>query len=224
MRYAYPCKLEPDKPAGSFTITFPDIREANTGGSSLGEAMENAQEALEISIMGRLEIGDKIPEPSKLKNGQELVPLTPSAAAKTAMILEMRYQNIQPREIQHRMGITHTEIQDLVDPQKISSLERLTQALQVMGRAVILEDTQETAGNHFRIPAGTQPMGYDEFIRRLRRYCTHRNIPWALLHNETDNSGGVSVGDRTYGLQDVEISTQELASIMAGLRINPEEF
>ena len=224
MRYAYPCRLEPDEPAGSFTITFPDIPEANTGGSSLGEAMENAQEALEISIMGRLEDGDEIPEPSRLEKGQELIPLTPSTAAKIAMTLEMRHQNIQARELQLRMGITDTEIRDLISPNKISPLERITQALQVMGRTMILEDTQETPGDHFWRPVGTEPIGYDEFIRRLRRYCTHRNIPWVLLHNETDDLRGVRVGERICELQDEEVSTQELASIMTRLKINHQEF
>ena len=242
MRYAYPCQLKPDEPAGSFSVTFPDIPEALTGGSSMGEAMENAQEALELAISSRLDNGEEIPEPSHTKPGEQLVPLAPAFAAKTALLLEMRRQDVQAGELQRRMGITETGIRDLTDPGKISPLERLTQALQVMQTAVVLEDVPETPGDHFRRPAGPGPMGYDEFIRRLRRYCTHRNIQWALLHNdddhdndndndndnddnkETDDSINVRMNNRIARLPQEEFSPKELADVQKYLRINPPEF
>ena len=51
MRYAYPCNLEPEEEEGfegAFTVSFPDIPGALTCGYDRGEALENAEEVLEL--------------------------------------------------------------------------------------------------------------------------------------------------------------------------------
>ena len=98
MRYAYPCRTKPetDETGNHHSVTFRDIPEAITGGDSLGDALENALEALELSLAVRQEDGQEIPEPSPLEPGEELVALTPEFAMKTALLMEIRRQNMGP--------------------------------------------------------------------------------------------------------------------------------
>ena len=224
MRYAYPCLPQPDEPPGSFTITFRDLTEAITCGDSLGEALENAQEVLELALTGRLAGGEDIPEPSNQRPWEELVPLTPAFAAKMALLLAMQKQQIQPEELQHRMGVTQKEIQDLLTPEGISPVNRLTQALQAVGRRFVLEDLPDDAGEHFREPAGPGMMEEAQFIRRLRRYASHRDIQWVLLDEEQDNRTTVRMGTRTAKLPEGDLSQQDLTNILERLDIEAREF
>ncbi len=46
----YEMKIIPDREAGYFAVRFSDFPGIVTGGYSLGEAVKNAQEALELTI------------------------------------------------------------------------------------------------------------------------------------------------------------------------------
>ena len=224
MKYAYPCLPQPDEPPGSFTITFRDVTGAITCGDSLGEALENAQEVLELVLTGQLEDGEEIPEPSNQRPGEELVPLTPAFAAKMALLLAMHKQDIQPGELRRRMGVTPTEIQELLTPEAISPMNRLAQALQAVGRRLVLEDLPDDAGEHFREPAGPGLMEQAQFIRRLRRYAGHHGIQWVLLDEEQGNRTTVRMGNRTAKLPEGDMSQQALANILKRLDIEAREF
>ena len=224
MRYAYPCRPQPGKTPGSFTITFRDITEAFTQGDSLGEALENAQEALELALTGRIEDRKEIPEPTNPETGEELVPLTPPFAAKTALLLEMRRQHIQPEELRRRMGITPKAVQYLLSPARISEVNRLTQALQAVGRRIILEDLPDDTGEHFREPAALNPMEDTQFMRRLRRYAAHHGMEWVLLDYSPDNGSNVRLGTKTARFPDGMLSQQDLADILEQLGVDAREF
>ena len=81
MRYAYPCNLEPEEAEGFedwFTVTFPDVPGALTCGYGLGEALENAEEVLELVLGDYIENDKELPIPSPLTDGQELVVVHPA--------------------------------------------------------------------------------------------------------------------------------------------------
>ena len=220
MKYAYPCRPQPDEIPGAFIITFRDIEEAITQGDSLGEAIENAQEAMELALIGRLEDGEHIPEPSEPQPGEELVPLTPRFAAKTALLLEIQRQDLQPQELQHRMGVTADEVHNLLDPAQISPLHNLTHALQTVGRRLVVEDMPDDAGEHFQKPARLGPMDNTQFIRRLRSYATHRGIQWALLNHPPDDNTVIQFGELTTKFPEGTLSQQNLADITKRLGID----
>lgn len=48
-------------------VSFPDLPEALTCGSTTEEALRMAKEVLELTIYGREEDGEKIPKPSRIK-------------------------------------------------------------------------------------------------------------------------------------------------------------
>ena len=106
MRYAYPCDLEPEEDESSpgFTVTFPDVPGALTCGSDLGEALESAEEALELMLGDYIETGREIPAPSTLEDGQELVAVRPAFAAKLALYSAMRQQGISAPRLDRAAG------------------------------------------------------------------------------------------------------------------------
>lgn len=53
-------------PTSDFSIDFPDFPGCITVGSTLDEARDMAEEALDFHIDGMLEDGDPIPEPSSI--------------------------------------------------------------------------------------------------------------------------------------------------------------
>lgn len=68
MVYVFPAVFEFDPSEKSFCVDFPDLRGCVTGGWSLKEAYEMAQDVLNLWLWD-MEYDDKpIPEPSDIKN------------------------------------------------------------------------------------------------------------------------------------------------------------
>ena len=59
MKYVYPAKLENDD--GHLLVTFPDLPECFTEGDNLVEALELAEDALEMALCSREDEGAAIP-------------------------------------------------------------------------------------------------------------------------------------------------------------------
>lgn len=62
MNFVYPAIIHND--ADGYWLEFPDLVGCSTQGDTLEELIENAQEALEVHILGLLEYGDVLPTPS----------------------------------------------------------------------------------------------------------------------------------------------------------------
>ena len=84
MRYVYPCVLTPE-PEGGFSVTFPDVPEALTGGNDRVEALAMAEDALATALAGYVQERWEIPLPSTAASGQELIAVPPDVAAKLAL-------------------------------------------------------------------------------------------------------------------------------------------
>ena len=66
----YEIRLIPDRESGYFAVRFPDFPGIVTGGYSLGEAVKNAQEALEITMETMKKHKVPFPEPKMRFSGQ----------------------------------------------------------------------------------------------------------------------------------------------------------
>ena len=83
MRYAYPCSIvrdeEEERATGkeAYTVTFPDVYGANTGGWSWEETLEMAKDCLGVALGMYVKAREDIPAPSPLTEGQVLVSVAP---------------------------------------------------------------------------------------------------------------------------------------------------
>jgi predicted RNase H-like HicB family nuclease len=66
----YEIKIIPDRESGYFAVRFPDLAEIVAGGYSLEEAIENAQEALYLTIEAMKKHKMPLPKPKARFSGQ----------------------------------------------------------------------------------------------------------------------------------------------------------
>ena len=66
MKFIYPAIIHDD--ADGFWAEFPDLEYTSSTGSTLTELVTNAQEAMELYILGALEDGQSLPSASSVRN------------------------------------------------------------------------------------------------------------------------------------------------------------
>lgn len=142
MRHVYGSSFDPD-PDGGFVVTFPDVPEAITGGATRAEALEMAEDALAVALLGRLDDGVPLPAPKAC--GDELVPVAVPArfAAKIALIeafraAQARDPDMTQSELARRLGIDHREIRRRLDPDHKTKLPALEETLKALGKRLVV--------------------------------------------------------------------------------------
>ncbi|WP_421871199.1 type II toxin-antitoxin system HicB family antitoxin [Pararhizobium sp.] len=141
MFYAFHATLE-DDPDGGFVVTFADVPEAITAGTTREDALVNAREALGLALRGIVQDGRTIPEPRSA--GGVLVPVEPDVAAKLALIQAFITAGISKSELARRLGKTENEARRLLDPDHASKIGPLREALRALGQEIIIS-TQDAA-------------------------------------------------------------------------------
>lgn len=136
-RFSFPVDLEPAE-EGGFVAHFPDLPEAVTQGDDRAEALAMADDCLEEALAGRVVRGDPVPMPSPAA-GRPLA--TPGARilAKVALALAMREQGMSKVELAARLGIHEREARRILDPASATKLDRLEQALAVVGLRLVAD-------------------------------------------------------------------------------------
>ena len=66
-KYVYPAVFAPDPSGGSFTVTFPDLKNCYTCGDDLADAIEMAEDVLALTLYQYEKEGWAIPTPSALE-------------------------------------------------------------------------------------------------------------------------------------------------------------
>lgn len=143
-QFTYAAVLTPDPQDGGYVVTFPQVPEIITQGDSLAQALEQAADALEEAVCGRIRRGEDIPAPGRRRPGQHLVPLEATTAAKAALYLAMREAGLTKATLALRLGYDEKEVRRLLDPHHPSKMPRLAAALASLGKrlAVQMVDTQ----------------------------------------------------------------------------------
>lgn len=229
MQYAYPCDLEPDE--DGFMVTFPDVPGALTWGADIGEALENAEEVLELVLGDYIENQKELPIPSASTDNQEIVILHPPFAAKLALHAAILRQEVAVTELCYRLGINEADVQQMLDPYVNTPISQLIRALQVIGRRLVVEDVPADSGEHFHYPAakiGNLDMSSREFIRRVRRYSLAHDLPWRIESPDIDSESDPSmlrVGGRvvTFPEEDT-LESSVVESLLTELAIDTRQF
>jgi antitoxin HicB len=143
--FAYPVVLTSDEADGGFIVTFPDLPEAITQGGDTSSALEEAADALEEAIAGRIRRGDPIPAPSIGVDTQLRVPVPALTAAKAALYLALRDSGISKSELALWLGCDEKEVRRLLDPRHPSKLPRIERALAALGKSLAVRLVDEAA-------------------------------------------------------------------------------
>jgi antitoxin HicB len=141
MRFVYPVELEEVRegpPADHCVLaTFPDLPEANTFGVDRANALTNAIDCLEVALAGRIKDRTEIPEPSPARGRPTVAPGN-LIAAKAALYLAMRQDDVRPAELARRMGVDQPAINRLLDPRHASRSAQFDAAFAALGRRLVL--------------------------------------------------------------------------------------
>ena len=140
MRYVYPCILHPED-GGGFSVSFPDVEGANTGGATRQEALYMAEDALVAGLGAYHRLRKDIPLPSPVSEGQEAIRLEPVAAAKVALGTAMRKRGLSNVALGEKLGISESAVRKLLNPDHRSHISTVERALRMVGRYLVVEDT-----------------------------------------------------------------------------------
>jgi antitoxin HicB len=123
---------------GGYVVTFPDIPEAITQGETIEQCIEEASDALEEAIIGRINTDEEIPVASPAQNGQYFIPVPAQTAFKAALYEEIRSQGLNKVELAARLGIDEKEVRRLLDPHHATKLPRIAEILGRVGKHIVV--------------------------------------------------------------------------------------
>jgi len=128
----YPAVIRPD--GDGWMVSFPDIPEALSAGSTWDEAVAMAKDALVTALEFYFDDKREIPHPSRLKKGQVPIELPASVAAKVLLLNEMVRQKVRPSELARRLGTTAQEVNRLTQLRHATKIDGIDHALSALGK------------------------------------------------------------------------------------------
>ena len=138
MRFTYPARLRPDS-TGELIVSFRDLPECLTSGASVPDALAEAADALAEAIAGRIDDAEAIPEPSARRSGEHHVAVPAGTAAKAALALALRENDLSRVALAQRLGVDEKAVRRMLDPRHATAVGRIEAALRVLGRELVIE-------------------------------------------------------------------------------------
>lgn len=135
--FNFPALFAPED--GGYVVTFRDIPEAITQGASLEEARAAALDALVTAMDFYLEDGRTVPAASEPAEGEDVVSLPLSVAAKVLLLNEMVSQRLRPADLARQMGVLPQEVTRIMDLQHQTRIDTLAKAFKAVGRTLDLQ-------------------------------------------------------------------------------------
>ena len=95
-----------------------------------------------------MRLGEQIPCPSKAKAGEHLIALPIDTAAKAALYMAIRESGLSKVELAAQLRCDEKEVRRLLDPYHPSKLPRMEEALEALGKKLLLsmEDAAARSG------------------------------------------------------------------------------
>lgn len=128
----YPALFAPD--GDGYLVTFRDIPEAITAGSTKDEARSMSADALLSAMDFYFEDQRVVPPPSEPKKGEELVALPASASAKVLLLNAMIDKKVTPAELARRLNTSPQVVTRIVDIGHATKIDTIAEALEAMGK------------------------------------------------------------------------------------------
>jgi antitoxin HicB len=135
--YTYGALFERGAKSG-IVVSFPDIPEAITQGRNDADARSMAAEALGMVLLTYLEQGRPLPKGSKRRKDLVAITVDPEIAAKLAVIEAFGAAGMTQAELAARLGKDGREVRRILNPNHATKLPALTQALEALGRRLVI--------------------------------------------------------------------------------------
>lgn len=133
---AWPTELEPQED-GSILVSFPDVPEALTEGETRDAALEQAQDCLVAALGGYVKARLAIPRPSPA-DGRTVIALPALAAAKIALYVAMRADDVSNAALAVRLGLSEGAVRRLIDLDHRSHIGQIETALHALGQRLMV--------------------------------------------------------------------------------------
>jgi antitoxin HicB len=121
------------------------LPEALTDGADTAEALTEATDCLSEALAGRINRGEEIPLPSRLRRGQHWVAPDPTMTLKAALYGALRARKMTVADLARRLDVDDRKAARLIDPRAASGLASLEAALSALGYAVAIEVHEKPA-------------------------------------------------------------------------------
>ncbi len=122
-----------------YTILFRDLPEAISFADGEGAARVRAADCLWTAIAGRVHAREPIPEPTPARAGEFAVEVEDLLAAKAALHLAMLASSLDDAALARRLNTSPVEVGRLLDPAHPTRLDRLTRALAIFRKRVVVD-------------------------------------------------------------------------------------
>ena len=136
-RFEYAVKLAAAK-EGGFVVTCRDLPQLVTQGEDEADALKEAADAMDEVFAAYMQGGLGFPAPTKAKRGERLLSPPAEMVAKAALYVAMREAGISKVQLAKKLGVDEKEVRRLLDPHYGSKLPRIAQAIDALGRRLVI--------------------------------------------------------------------------------------
>ena len=138
MHYAYPYNVRAVTVTGPYHITFPDLPGVDEEVAHWDEISQGAEFAVNEALGEYLRHRQAAPPASPCRPDQRIAPIWLQLAAKHALLQEMLAQGISEARFGQMMFLSQRDVDKLFEPAQISSIERISEWLDQLGRRCVL--------------------------------------------------------------------------------------
>jgi antitoxin HicB len=124
---------------GEIIASCRDLPEVVTSGASEAEALEMAEDAIDVVVSAAIDEGLVVPEPSAAKAGEHIVNLPAQTAAKLAVWRAFLAAGISKAELARRLGVGENEARRILSPRYRTKLDRLEEAARALGTRLVID-------------------------------------------------------------------------------------
>ena len=123
---------------GGYIVTCRDLPSLITQGEDKADALAQAADAMDEVFATYMLEGLTIPTPSKPRRGEYSIAPPAETMAKAALYMAMSEAGITKVELARQLGVDEKEVRCLLDPHYGSKLPRIAQAIQLLGRRLVI--------------------------------------------------------------------------------------
>ena len=135
--FDYPVLLKAAE-EGGYIVTCRDLPSLITQGEDKADALSQAADAMDEVFATFMIEGLTFPTPSKPRRYEYSIAPPAETMAKAALYLAMSEAGITKVQLARQLGVDEKEVRRLLDPHYASKLPRIAQAIQLLGRRLVI--------------------------------------------------------------------------------------